>query len=145
MTEHLGFNIALNILSGHGHGDVSAYQASKGKTIAALYADGNELRFDFTDGTYITLTDDGQTCCENRYVTCDEDLAPFVGATLMSVEIREAPNIEDKYGSHEVQFMVTTTSQGQFTVATHNEHNGYYGGFWINVSSGLRAREEDET
>ena len=51
----------------------------------------------------------------------------------MSIELRDAPNVEDdEYGNvHEVQFLVVTTSKGAFTIETHNEHNGYYGGFFI--------------
>ena len=50
---------------------------------------------------------------------------------MIDAEIREAPNEPDEYGDHEVQFLLVNTSIGTFTVASHNEHNGYYGGFDI--------------
>ena len=32
---------------------------------------------------------------------------------------------------HEVQFLEIKTDRGVLTMANHNEHNGWYGGFWI--------------
>ncbi len=78
------------------------------------------------------MFDGGQDCCEHRYMHSDDDIQSFVGGTLIDAEIREVPNREDGYGDvHEVQFLIVTTSKGAFTIETHNEHNGYYGGFWV--------------
>jgi hypothetical protein len=99
---------------------------------------GNDggLVIDFIDSTGIVLFDDGRSCCENRYVHTDDDLAAFTGAVFLGCEIREASNVPDEYGDHEVQFLLVHTSLGVVTIETHNEHNGYYGGFY------LRAREK---
>jgi hypothetical protein len=57
-----------------------------------------------------------------------------VGAKLLDIEVREAPNVPYEYGEHEVQFLVVKTDKGNITFQTHNEHNGYYGGFYIQAS-----------
>ena len=53
--------------------------------------------------------------------------------TLLALELKEAPSQENEWGEHEVQFLEVTTSKGEFTMASHNEHNGYYGGFAIEL------------
>lgn len=65
----------------------------------------------------------------------DDNLADYVGGQLLDMELRDAPEQEDEHGDvHEVQFLVVKTSKGQFTMSNHNEHNGYYGGFYIEVA-----------
>jgi hypothetical protein len=104
-----------------------------GKTITALTMGKDDgLHFTFDDDSKMKLFDDGQTCCESRYMTTDDKLADFIGSQLLSAEVNEAPNIATAYGEpHEVAFLVVKTSIGVFTCETHNEHNGYYGGFLI--------------
>lgn len=122
------------------HG-ADAMEAVIGKTIASLRLDpaynGGDggLLFAFTDGTGIALYDDGRSCCENRYMNTDDDLAAFVGAQLVGADVRDGPNIDDEYGAHEMQFLIVRTSLGDFTMETHNEHNGYYGGFVLTSAS----------
>ena len=78
------------------------------------------------------LADEGQSCCENRYMSTDDDLSDFIGGTLLDAEIKAAPDETDEWGQvHEVQFLEVRTSKGSFTMASHNEHNGYYGGFYL--------------
>jgi hypothetical protein len=122
----------LDALSG-GRETALAVQESIGKTIAGVALADDALRIALDSGVTLTLTDNGQSCCENRYMTCgDLDNADYYrGATLVSVETRGAPSIEDEGGEHEVQFLLVTTSKGVITAETHNEHNGYYGGFSI--------------
>ena len=64
----------------------------------------------------------------------DDNLEDFVGAKLLGAEIKEAPNEPDKDGEHEVEFLEVQTDRGVFTMASHNEHNGYYGGFSIRAA-----------
>ena len=134
---HKGFVVMLNELSAYGRQEtVATLNAAYGKTIKAIALeslDPDELRVWFTDGTAIMVLDDGQSCCEERYMTTDDDLAAFVGATLTEMEIADGPEIEEEYEVHEVQFLVVTTSLGSFTMETHNKHNGYYGGFYLVV------------
>ena len=132
----LGLGVMIKMLGGNEKA-VKAIQSSLGKEIMGLELRENggnpdDLLFTFTDSTAMKVWDGGQSCCEHRYMHTDDVLSDFVGATLMDIEVRDAPNVEDEYGDvHEVQFLVVTTSKGAFTVETHNEHNGYYGGFWI--------------
>jgi len=131
--------VMLSMLSGNRE-SVDAFAAAIGKRIASLEVVRDEgLRLWFDDGTGLAIDDDGQSCCESRYMTTDDDLSAFVGATLTSAEVREAPGVEDKYGEHETQFLVVTTSLGAFTCCTHNEHNGYYGGFAVRAKPLVRG------
>ena len=103
-----------------------------GKTIAALrLGDDDALHFEFSDGSKMKLSDEGQMCCEHRYMRTDDNLGDYVGARLLGAQIKDAPKVQDEYDSHEVQFFEVQTNKGVFTMASHNEHNGYYGGFWI--------------
>lgn len=107
-----------------------AWADAVGKSIKRLWHDDSALRFEMDDGTGIVLEDDGQSCCEARYMQTDDDLSDHVGAVLMDAEVREGPEPTDGDGDcHEQQFLVVTTSAGRFTMVNHNEHNGYYGGF----------------
>lgn len=115
---------------------VAVLTAALGKTFTSITLGTDDaLHFVFDDGTKIKLADEGQSCCESRYMRTDDNLAEFVGAQFLGAEIKDAPSIEDdKYGEHEVQFLEIKTSKCVFTMTSHNEHNGYYGGFSINAS-----------
>jgi hypothetical protein len=139
-AKHLGLGVMIAMLGGNRE-SAEAMQAALGKEITALRLDDgdrdNALHFTFSDGSGLRLFDDGQSCCESRYMRTDDDLSAFVGATLVSAEVRDVPKVpsEDEYGDeHEVQFLIVTTSKGAFTMASHNEHNGYYGGFAIRAA-----------
>ena len=84
-------------------------------------------------GEAIRIYDGGQSCCEYRYMTTDDDLDAYVGADFIDIEVRNGPDIDAGYDVHEVQFLLVNTSLGTFTMETHNEHNGYYGGFYAQV------------
>lgn len=116
---------------------VTAIMVSLGKRIrCAKLVDDDELRFDFDDDTYLRLWDAGQSCCEHRYMSTNDDLAAFAGATLLDFELKSAPDQQDRHGDcHEVQFLDVKTSLGVIQMASHNEHNGYYGGFSIVAST----------
>lgn len=135
--SNLGIGVMLNMLGGN-EASVAALRGAIGKTIAGLRIEGdNELRIEFTDGTGIKFTDEGQSCCERRYMRTDDDLSYHIGATLSGAEIRDAPSAttEDGYEDHDVQFLAVQTSKGEFVCSNHNEHNGYYGGFAIEVEA----------
>lgn len=109
--------------------------ACVGRTIAALASDDDTLRLTFEDGTTLRLADEGQTCCERRYMRTDDTLSDYVGATLVGLELRKAPTQVNEWGeAHDVQFLAVQTSKGTFVMSNHNEHNGYYGGFDIEAS-----------
>jgi hypothetical protein len=131
----LGFGVMINMLGGNRE-SVAAVQAAMGKTITALSLTDDQLRFEFEDGSRLRLWDNGQSCCESRYMQTDDDLPYYIGAKFVSAEVRDGGSTEDEWGErHEIQFLVVTTDRGTFSMASHNEHNGYYGGFWITASA----------
>lgn len=118
---------------------VEALMAHKGAKIASAEIsdsagqDGG-LLLAFDDGCTLALYDDGRSCCESRYMTTDEDLSGIAGRVLVDVELNDAPDVEDEYGeTHEIQFLRVITDGATYVFASHNEHNGYYGGIDINV------------
>lgn len=93
------------------------------------------LQFVFENGATLVLSDRGPDCCNSVYMTCSDDLSQIVGDRMVGVTIEDAPDIsggEDAY--HEVQFLHVRFASGAVVVCeTHNEHNGYYGGFSLVV------------
>lgn len=128
-----GFGVMIGMLSGNAS-TVAAHQSREGKEIAGISLVDDRLRIRFTDGFTLVAADEGQSCCEHRYMTTDDKFEDFVGGTFIGMEIKEAPTISGEYDEHEIQFLEVKTSKGEFTMASHNEHNGYYGGFYIQLS-----------
>ena len=117
-----------------------AVAESIGKTIVHLELGTDDaLHFSFSDGSRIRVFDDARSCCETRYMRTDDTLPDFVGAELQGLIVRDAPNMPDEHGDHEVQFLAIYTSKGVFTMSNHNEHNGYYGG----ISVAVRTEAEE--
>ena len=127
-----GLGVMLNFLGGNEE-TVSAIKASIGNTITSIALDEKSIVIGLSNGTKLKLWDDGQSCCESRYMSCDDDLQSFIGDKLVDIELKDAPNIEDEYGEHQVQFLDIITDKSRFQIANHNEHNGWYGGFSISA------------
>jgi hypothetical protein len=68
-------------------------------------------------------------------MTTDDDLQSLIGGKLVRVEAKAAPDREDEYGEHEQVFVEVGTDKGLITIVNHNEHNGYYGGFGLELSA----------
>ena len=100
-------------------------------TEAKLVGD-NEFRLVFQDGATLTIHDAGQKCCDHRYITCDDDPKSLVGGKLYRIELKEGVNNAGKYGDYnDTMFVEIATDKAFITLCTHNEYNGYYGGFDI--------------
>lgn len=100
-----------------------------GQSILDLALTDNELRLSLSSGETLTLWDDGQSCCESRYMTTDDDLSAYRGTELRDIEVSPGPDVEDEYGEcHETEFLRIITHRGTITFVNHNQHNGYYGG-----------------
>ena len=96
MNSQLGVGIMIKRLFGNDNSAMALHKCV-GKTIrqvelvganreARIYED--RLLFQFIDdGTKMSLRDDGQTCCESRYMTTDDDLSYFSGAVLMVLRL----------------------------------------------------------
>lgn len=130
-----GLGVMLKTLGGsEAESTVSAIKAVIGKLIKKVELRDNSAVLTFEDGDVLTVLDDGQSCCEHRYMVCDDKLDEFKGAKLVDVTVKDAPDapdIEDSDEAHEVQFLEFSTDRGAIQFANHNEHNGYYGGFYI--------------
>jgi len=134
--SQLGMGVMIGMLGGNKE-TVEAVKASLKKKIAAIQVKDDVLALTFTDKSVLRLRDDGQSCCESRYMVCDDKLDKFVGGKLMDISLEDAPDPPKKSEweeAHEAQFLHVKTSKGSFTVSNHVEHNGYYGGFWIVAS-----------
>ncbi len=88
----------------------------------------------FEDGKACAIQDNGQSCCESRYASTDDDLNMLAGETLLAIEPLEHKEEESDWGEpHEMLFIAVKTTGGTLTIVHHNEHNGYYGGFGMSL------------
>ena len=111
--------------------------SARGKTIESIAMtrsqyDRGALHITLVDGPRLEIADVQQDCCEERFMTCDDALAEFVGATLLTAHVADAPGLPAD-DVHEVQFLRLYTSRGVIVVANHNIHNGFYGGFDVEI------------
>lgn len=81
-------------------------------------------------GCHYRISDEGQSCCETRWMTCDDNLDMFKGSIIKDIELFEDESVEDENGDcDDVKFLRIVTTLGDFRICMHNKHNGYYGGF----------------
>lgn len=105
-----------------------------GKTI--LYAEmvDNGVVIHFYDYSSLHIMDVARHCCETRYVTTDDDIVSLNDSTLVDVKLLSGSSEIDEYDcSLDSMFLHIETSKGTVTFVNHNEHNGYYGGFDMEV------------
>jgi hypothetical protein len=127
----LGFGAMLHMLGGGSEHSSDEYV---GKVVADAFIDDESLYIRFEDGVKLRIFDDGQSCCESRYMTCDDSPLDLIGGKWISAQIQNGPEEEGEYGdSHDQQFLVVQSSKGTITIANHNSHNGYYGGFGLTI------------
>lgn len=133
--SHTGLMVMLKGLFGPSAKEVELIKKVFGQKIKSVRLDEevNALRFEMEDGTRFRMSDEGQSCCESRYMRTDDKLEEFTGATLIDAEIKPGPEVETDYDVHEIEFLEVKTDKGSFTVTNHNEHNGYHGGFSLTV------------
>ena len=123
----------LHHLSG---GDANAPGDYVGRmvTSAVLDREENEFFLTFADGTKISIYDKHQLCCENRYMTCDDEVDCLVGGTLVHVVAKAGPvDDSNEHIRHEQVFVEIATTKGSIVITNHNKHNGYYGGFELTI------------
>ncbi len=113
-----------------------------GRTIKSITRKGDtlEITFEAKSDTIkevsIQISDEGQSCCEKRYMVIDDDLSSLVGQKLVSVEVKYTKSYSENDtddDTHETAFLEIQGNSSSITVATHNEHNGFYGGFRLEV------------
>lgn len=130
-----GIGAMLHYLSGGSDHEAKEY-AGREIVAARLNQDASPERVEvtFMDGVTIHILDEGQSCCESRYITCDDDWIDLVGGRLLDIETKDAGDVESEYGEfHEAVFIEIKTDKGHVAFTTHNEHNGYYGGFGLTI------------
>lgn len=103
----------------------------RGPIIRSIDMDEDSITLYFDGNHRITLSDEGQCCCERRYMTTDDDLQSLIGQRFVCWEVKDGPSDNDSYDEHDTQFLEIKTETGFVTLVNHNEHNGYYGGFDI--------------
>jgi hypothetical protein len=105
-----------------------------GQRITSATMTEEQITLALENGKRIAIRDDGQSCCEHRYMTTDDDIQSLVGHLLIRIEEKPGPGEGDDSGEHETVFVEIATETGFVTIVNHNEHNGYYGGFSVGVS-----------
>lgn len=96
-------------------------------------AEPDRINIEFVSGGKIFIYDNGQSCCEHRYITCDDDFDTLLGGKLLNIEVKKYEDKEADYDVHEKCFVEISTDKGFVTFTTHNKHNGYYGGFGLTI------------
>lgn len=129
----LGIGAMLHQLSGGSDNSADKYYGRK-ITAAKMDSEKNKFFLTFDDGVKIAIWDDGQSCCEHRYMSTDDDTDFLVGKILTDISVRYAENPDENYGAHEQAFVQVTVNDGSVTFVNHNEHNGYYGGFGLTIT-----------
>lgn len=113
-----------------------------GRKIIAAEIKDEKLLLSFNDGVKIAIYDDGQDCCESRYMSSDDDVTSLIGHTLKRIESKDGPN-EESEEEHETCFIEVGTDDGFITLVNHNEHNGYYGGFGLTIIELKKEKIDD--
>ena len=121
----------LHILSGGSQNDPEKYY---GKKIKRAWMEDDRFNIDFTDGVKVSIWDNGQSCCEHRYMRTDDDLGWLKGKKLEAITTKEAHSGSGEYDTHEIVFLEIMTNEGEITFSNHNVHNGYYGGFGLTIT-----------
>lgn len=103
---------------------------ASGEPIQCIRKNDDDFEIQLKTGKLV-ITDEGQSCCERRYITCDDDLPSYVGAKIVGMDVVPGPDVDAEYDVHEQMFVKIETTKGTLTLTTHNEHNGYYGGFAV--------------
>lgn len=93
----------------------------------------DRLALSMRSGVTVYVYDSMKKCCEKRRMTTDDDPSDLVGSELRGIEVSYGPKPTDEdldsYECHEEAFVRVIASKAAITLCTHNEHNGFYGGF----------------
>lgn len=109
------------------------FKKAIGLKIKSIDITDNVLYLYFSNFSFLRIKDAGQCCCENRYMSTDDDLDSFIDAEVVNIELRDGPETESKWEVHQTQFLRIETTNGPLVIVNHNEHNGYYSGFIIDA------------
>jgi hypothetical protein len=114
--------------------ELEDYQKAVGKIISDAYLADDYVTVKFTDGSRLDIYDGGQSCCEHRYITSDDDLYSAIGEEFVGISEGHYESGGSEDYCHDMMFVYLQTNRDSYSFCTHNEHNGYYGGFSVNCS-----------
>lgn len=125
-----GLGVLINALGGDKE-TAAAIASCGGEIIQSAEITDETLRLRF-DGFTLAFRDDGQSCCESRYMETPENLESMAGEVFRGAEIKDGPEEHGEWGEcKECQFLEIQTDKDTYSISNYNEHNGYYGGFWV--------------
>jgi len=133
----MGIGAMIHYLGG---GSTESANKFYGRKIKAAKMVDDKFIITFAGGSEIAIGDNGQSCCESRYMTCDDNPADLVGGKLRSIEVKKYEEDEKSDEPHEIAFLEVATETTSITFCTHVEHNGYYGGFGLNIHQTKNSR-----
>lgn len=112
-------------------------QKAVGLLIRQINVTDKAVYIEFEDNRVLKLKQ-LQLCCEGRYFGSDDPLTDARGSILHDIALVGAGKTpvdksedDSQYNDHERAFIRIYTNNGVFVICAHNEHNGYYSGFYL--------------
>ena len=68
-------NLGVGVMLSQIYGKPVSFDSVLNQPMSSIGLDDSELTIGFADGQRLRLRDEGQSCCEHRYMTTDDDLA----------------------------------------------------------------------
>lgn len=104
-----------------------------GMEIVSISLNNDVATFKFKEGGF-EMRDDGQSCCESRWMHSEDekDFDYHIGAIFRFIQV-VAGDGEESSECHDTEYCNILTSKGVLQFVCHNEHNGYYGGFSVQL------------
>lgn len=90
--------------------------------------------------------DNSSQCCENwGYLTSEDDLKDFIGASVIQVAIVDealATTVVPELYEGGTMFVNIETDKGKFQIVAYNDHNGYYSHEAVVVQNGVATETQ---
>jgi len=110
---------------------------------AGIRDQGSDFLIQFDDGSELILIDNAQLCCENRYVATDDDPNDLIGGRLLRIILKGTGSEDKGYDCEDIQFVEVCTNQGSIVLNNYVVHNGYYGGWDLQILDDGKRRYVD--
>jgi predicted phage gp36 major capsid-like protein len=105
-----------------------------GKKIIEVKFSDDTIFLTFADMKTLWIWDGGQSCCERRFMRTDDNIQELVGLDFEGLELSTVARCSfESLDEREIQFLKVKAGWVEVVFSSHNEHNGYYGGFSICV------------
>lgn len=107
---------------------------------------GGALRLDLDCGITLCFYDDASYCCEHRYIETDDEVDSIEGESYRGFELKETTSGEGEWEEClDCAFLEIQTDKDHITIKNYNSHNGYYGGWDLEVSCLGSLTQEQES